>query len=75
MNLTRRIEKLERQAPAAPVDVGDLPPLVLHWPEDETAETRREQAHVKRLWREAGASLGDAAIVLNWGDGSEVLEP
>jgi len=72
MSLRKRIERLEQERPEP---VGELPPIILHWGEDETPEQRQEAARVRRLWEKAGVTLADAELVICWDDGTPAGAP
>jgi len=72
MNQKNRVSKLEQEAKG---QAEDPPPdgIILTWPGDETAATRR---HNRKAWRWlAQHGWPEGPIDLTWPDGSQVLDP
>jgi len=72
MSQKRRVERLEQVAGRESAEDG--PPIIVYWPEDETAETRAAAAKARRWYLDRGLSLPTDVEVI-WSDGSPVSPP
>ena len=73
MSVLRRVALLE-QAQAIDAEVDEpAPPIIIVWPEDETAETRAAYHKADEWYRRHGRVPNDLRVC--WSDGTEATLP